>query len=286
MKRNFQRVNIISDVIGEYLINIAKINARGKNSYKKKYLYPSMDFLCPTKAYFNFKYSGGNYLELQVDEDYSYEGERAKENGNKVHECLQEHFKGAKILKLNELTLVDEDKKIKARLDSVVEIKNQLYLVEIKSSKNYSIKLMVDQEAPDIEHQKQIQLYFHLIEKNKHLPEIQEVLQGRPLNKGILYYENKDNQKPTEFLVVKNNIIIEELLNYTDIVWDHINRKQKPEFKYDSESPECLYKCSSQFYKICHGKDRITKKDKEIIEDKGIWGIADARNLAMDEKFF
>lgn len=281
----FNKSTIISDVLGDYLIKTARINARGRGAYQKKYLYPSVDFMCPTKAFFNFKFSGGHYLEVEQDDDYSYENERAKELGNQIHDSIQHHLKEAGVLKLKEFSLIDEERKIKARLDCIVEVKNQLYLVEIKSVKSYPLKIMINDNAPNEEHQKQLQLYFHLIEKNRHLPEIAEILQGRTLNRGILYYEAKDSQKPHEFPIMKNRQAINDILTYADVVWDAVNRKEKPDFKYDPDDANCMYKCSSHYYKLCHGVDKNAKKEKEILEDSGVWGIADARVVSNEEKF-
>lgn len=281
----FNQVNIISSVLKPTVISIAKKNAATWAGRQKVNLSPSIDFMCMKKAYFNFKYSGNAYLEPDESE-FSYENERAKTVGNNFHDFVQGMLTSAGVVRLCETTLTDEDYHIRARLDLVIEINGQLYLVELKSAKQYSVKMMQQDGSPDLEHQKQLQLYFHLYEKNKNKPEIFEVLKGRPITKGILMYEDKDGHKITEFSVNKSKPIIDDLLKYAEILWAHVKAGQEPNFKFEPDSKECMYKCSPRYYELCHGRPKEQMKKKEDIDSSsGLWGISNAREVSGEDKF-
>jgi hypothetical protein len=281
----FNQVNIISPILKSKVIDVAKKNQSAYAGRSKKNLSPSSDYLCMKKSYFNFKFSGNAYMEPS-DDEFSYENERAKEVGNKFHDFIQMTLTNAGVVKLCETTLADEDLHIRARLDLILEIHGQLYLVELKSAKQYSVKLMQQDGSPDLEHQKQLQLYFHLYDKNKNNPDIFEKLQGRPLNKGIILYEDKDGHKITEFAVNRSKLIIDDLIHYSKVLWAHVQAGEEPNFKFEPDSKECLYKCKPQYYLLCHGKSKENfKKKEDITSESGLWGISDARQLSDGDKF-
>lgn len=286
---NFQQVEILGPLLKEKVIDYAKINASSYAGRKKENLSPSIDYMCMTKAYFNFKFSGNGYLEPAKDDEFSYENERAKVVGNQFHEYIQDVLAKIGIVKLCEKTLIDAKNKIKARLDLLVEIKNTLYLVELKSCKSYAMKKMKDNNSPDEEHIKQTQLYFHLLNEMKDDPDIKAILKGRTVTKSIIFYEEKDSHKITEFIVPKNQKMINDLLKYSQILIKHVMEGKEPEFKLAPSSPECMYKCKPEYYKLCHGidRDKVGKNQNIEIpkEASGMWGITDAKNTKQIEKF-
>jgi hypothetical protein len=141
---------------------------------------------------------------------------------------------------------------------------------------------MNDECSPDIEHQKQIQIYFHLLDHMKNDPSIFTHLQGRPVTKGLLLYENKNDHKLMEFVVNKNPTLIKESLDFARIVWNKIQQDKEPKQKFDPESPECLYKCNTKYYQMCHGKPN---PKKEPIQDGDVWGFNSAKMSDKDPKF-
>ena len=284
---SFNIVDIIGPILKKKVIANAKVSASTYAGREKINLSPSQDFMCMTKAYFNFKYSGSGYLTVDPGE-FSYENERAKEVGNKAHEYIQSHLESAKVVLLNEKTLIDEIHKIKARLDLVVEVNGQVYLVELKTAKSYGIKMMVEEGSPDIEHQKQVQLYFHLLDMMKDEPEIKEKLKGRTINNAILLYEAKDDHKITEFFVKRNPAIIKDLLRYADVLHEHVKKGEEPNYKFEPDARECLWKCKPQYYLLCHGKERDLARNKPIIatpKDAPVWGGSEFRQVGNDDKF-
>lgn len=279
MKKRYKKIDYLSKILKNHVIEKSSDISQKRSAWTKKTLSPSVDFMCSRKTFFNLKYTGVHSFPPDK-KDITYENERAKENGNSFHEVTQKRFEEMGIVLLNEYTLEDPDRKIKARIDSLVEIQGEIFLVELKSSKDYSLKMLVDQGAPSEDHQKQLQLYFHLFDVCKDDPKIKEALRGRILNKGLLFYENKNDHSIVEFLVHKDKEIIEKLLSFADNVWISHEKDTAPPVPFQPDSPECLYKCSSAYYNKCHNK---LKPDK--INDTGVWGFADAKKLNNDPKF-
>lgn len=277
----FRIIKTASEVLQKEVIRKAVAEAEARKFYDKKALSPSMDFMCQRKAYYNLTYSGGKHLSVD-QRDISYEGTRAMYVGNVFHDYVQKQFKDAGVLLLNEMPLKDPEYHLSARLDMVIESNNQPWLVELKSSQSYPLKKFVDEGAPDLEHQKQLQLYFHLLAVNANVPEIKAVLKGREVTRGIILYESKNNHELLEFEVNKNQEIIDELLRYSTYVWNRYMKNKVPVVPFDRDSPECLYKCKAQYYEMCHGEKKPTK---EQIKDKNIWGFGSAKEINKDPKF-
>lgn len=268
----FRKTNIITKLLEDNLINSEIKSAEQRFYYYKRTLSPSMDLVCARQAYERIINSGPKTLPINK-KDFSYGNARAKRIGNLIHEDLQKYFQDLGIRRLNETTLEDSDLRIKARIDSLVEINGVFYLVEIKSAKNYPLHIMESDGAPNIEHVKQIQTYFMLLEVNKDKPEIAEVLQGRTVTKGIILYENKDNHKLIEFSVDRDESIINEIRKYATFVWKHVEDRKEPKFKFEPDSYECSY---CPFYEKCHG---MKKPPKEEFQNKNIWGAAHSREV-------
>ena len=276
----FNTTNICSNILKPAVVKKALNEAEAKAFYQKKNLSPSLDFMCVRKAYYNLIYSGGSHLPIDP-KDITYENERAKEIGNNFHEYIQNQLKEAGVLVLNETTLEDTKNKIKARLDCVIEFNQELILVELKSAKSYAIHKFNQDGSPDIEHIKQIGLYFYLLDLNKNEPEIQEILKGRNINRGIIMYESKNDHKIMEFMVNKDDALIKELLRYAKYVWKSYEKKEIPKQKFDPDSSECMYKCSKAYYEMCHGKPKPIKDVGNI----DIWGAANVKESLKDPSF-
>jgi hypothetical protein len=277
---SFQQINICSKILKDHVVKKALNEAEAKAFYQKKNPSPSMDFMCARKAYYNLAYSGGSHLPIDP-KDVTYENERAKVIGNNFHEYIQKQFEDAGVLLLNETTFADTDNKIRARLDCVIEANNEPILVELKSAKSYSMHLFNSDGSPDMEHIKQIQLYFHLLDLNKDEPEIASALKGRTVNRGIILYESKNDHKIMEFMVNRDEALIRELLRYSKYVWKCFDKKEVPKQKFEPDSSECMYKCSTAFYNMCHGKPKPVKDPGEV----NVWGAANVKETNKDPKF-
>ena len=278
----FKQSAIASSILKKYVVAKAMDEAKSRRWVKKNFS-PSVDFMCPRKTFFDFKYSGGSHLEID-ERDFSYEGMRSLYVGNKFHEFIQKQFEDAGVLVMSETTLVDEAHHIRARLDMVIEVKSTLYLVELKSAKSYSIKMMNDANAPDMEHQKQIQLYFHLLDVCKNDSAIYTKLQGRDVQNGLILYENKNDHGLLEFVVNKDRVIINEILEFANYMWKQISANKEPKDKFDPDSFECKYKCRGQYYQMCHGRENPAKPKVQDGNGK-VWGFGSAKKSEKLDDF-
>lgn len=155
---SIRKVNIVKKILENHLIKKAQENQIKSSYYIKQNLSPSTDFVCQKKAYYNIVLNG--IIDAPQNNHLSYKNETAKMVGNDFHNRFQKLLLDTGIRRLNETTLEDKEHKIKGRIDSLIELNGELYLVELKSAKSYPMKIMSDENAPNIEHLKQLNICF------------------------------------------------------------------------------------------------------------------------------
>ena len=164
------------------------------------------------------------------------------ENGTYFHNRMEAIFEDMGIMIAPELPLRDEELCISGRSDAIVwnylrkeddpdgEIitlkdfqgktiyhgpENYVLLVEFKSiSENQYYKLR--KSKPKDEHEQQLQLYFHLT----------------GITNGIVYYENKNNQRHLEYIIKKDDEIIEQVTSRIKRLLDCARKREIPEAEY------------------------------------------------------
>lgn len=164
------------------------------------------------------------------------------ENGTSFHERMEAIFEDMGIMIAPELSLKDEELCISGRSDAIIwnflreedepdgdiitlktpsgEVvyegpENYVLLVEFKSiSENgfYGLRKSKPRDA----HEQQLQLYFELT----------------GIKKGIVYYENKNNQKAVEYIVERDEKIIKEVTDRIRRLLDMARRREIPEPDY------------------------------------------------------
>lgn len=164
------------------------------------------------------------------------------ENGTSFHNRMEAIFEDMGIMIAPELSLRDEELCISGRSDAIIwnflrkeddpdgeiitlrdlrgnEIyhgpENYILLVEFKSiSENgfYGLRKSKPKDA----HEQQLQLYFHLT----------------GITKGIVYYENKNNQKVQEYIIEKDDAIIDGVTSRIKHLLDCARRREIPEPDY------------------------------------------------------
>lgn len=185
------------------------------------------------------------------------------ENGTWFHHRMEKLFKDMGILVAEELSIRDLELKISGRTDAIIwdwdadveaESANvQLYrppvgrektpklvydgpehlikLAEFKSIKASGFQKLKTKPKP--EHVSQLQLYFHLT----------------GLTKGLLYYENKDNQDIKVYEVERDDELIAQILaDIRDLV-AHAERGELPARPYQPIDMPCRW---CDFRHICH----------------------------------
>ena len=170
------------------------------------------------------------------------EGLMIMENGTSFHNRIEHIFEEMGIMIAPELSLKDEELHISGRSDAIVwnylkeedepdgeEItlidpsgkviykgpENYVLLVEFKSiSENGYEKLKVSK--PKQEHEDQLQLYFYLT----------------GITKGMVYYENKNNQKVKEYIIERDEERIDFIVKRIRRLIEMVKNKEVPEPEY------------------------------------------------------
>lgn len=189
------------------------------------------------------------------------------ENGTYFHERMEDLFERMNIMIAPELVLKHEDLRISARSDAIiwnflrgedepdgeviqlhrqVEVdgekqvdeegnpvleciyegpQNDVLIVEFKSAKDKSYHDYTPKTKPQGKHEMQLQLYFYMT----------------GIRKGLVYYENKNDQNQKYFIVEYNQKIIDELIADIQFVIEYVDKKELPDREYQPVDFECRW---------------------------------------------
>jgi len=165
------------------------VNHHYREQYKKqtrpmRKLHPSTIGMCQRKIVFDML-----MVPKNMPEDRAL---RIFENGHSMHHRYETLFSDMGILVQREMKLEFED--ISGHTDAwirIYSIENPVgtnYLIELKSASSKSFEWMVKNNTPKKEHRDQLMFYLHLVQK-----------MGLPIQKGIIFVENKDTQEVWEY---------------------------------------------------------------------------------------
>lgn len=155
--------------------------------------------------------------------------------GDSMHERYQRYFAKMGILVAKELPLNQESKnprtarlcrryRIRGRLDAIVRIKKELYVVELKSARESSY-LRMAAGRPYEPYRDQLQLYMYLT----------------GIGRGIILVENKNDQQRLEFPEEIDRRRVASLLNKISRINRHVLSLTLPEREHEKNSFECRY---------------------------------------------
>lgn len=162
-------------------------------------------------------------------------------NGNDVHDRYEKYFEWAGILTKSEEVLLDNDIRVKGRLDDLINIDGRDYIVEIKSMNSIPYSKLT---KPKKEHILQLTLYMHI----------------KGIHEGYLTYEGKNDQEHRSFYITYDPKVLKYLFDTIDSIL-----KTSKEHKL---MPEKLQSCSScPFYKYC----KAGKLPEELIKFEIDW---------------
>ncbi len=167
---------------------------------------------CPRAIWFAMK----KYPKKEVDARVM----RIFEHGNYTHMRIMSALYSLGLVTASEIGIPD-NQMIHGRADAIVNIDGELYVVEIKSVNSMRFK----KAEADQDHIKQLQLYLYFFK----------------IKKGILIYENKDNQEIKEFMIEYNEPLVKKLFSDFNILKDKIGMNQVPEIPDDLEDWRCEY---------------------------------------------
>ncbi len=196
---------MITELIDEFYKN--KQSNRGKVAF-----YATDSGKCPRAIYFAMK----NYPKKESDARTM----RIFEHGDHTHMRIM-----AVLFSLGLVTAVEvgipENELIHGRADAIISFKGEPYVVEIKSVNSIKFK----KGEPDKDHVKQLQIYLYFFK----------------IKKGILIYENKDNQDLKEFLIESNEEVVKNSISFFNILKENVEKSIIPGIPKDIEDWRCDY---------------------------------------------
>lgn len=217
------------------------INNHNREQYKKqtrpmRKLHPSTIGMCQRKIVFDM---------LMVPKELPNERlMRIFDNGHSLHHRYEELFGQMGILVQNEMKLEFDD--ISGHTDAWIQVYSlenptgQNYLVELKSAFSKSFEWMVKNNRPKKEHRDQLMFYLYLVQK-----------MGLPINKGIIFVENKDTQEIWEYELEYDPVLGQQLADKGDWCISLAKERQMP--KIPPQHTPSYYKCSICDYNFyCH----------------------------------
>jgi hypothetical protein len=162
-------------------------------------LHKPVDYLF--KAY--FEGNDGNAFDPRVL--------RVFDNGHQVHDRLQKYLHNIGILKELEVPIENKEYEIRGHTDGILEIESKTGVLEIKSINSMGFYSLYQ---PKNDHLIQINIYMFCLD----------------IPRGLLLYENKDNQELKEFFVKQDPLILNPILDKIRIVQGMI-QKGSPKLK-------------------------------------------------------
>lgn len=206
-----QKVKIVTDAIDTYLQSRDTSEGRATGCF-----HPSELHQCPRKIY-------DSYMGIKLHSGMSEPRlQRVADNGHGVHARIQAYLRESGLLVDDEVAVHDEELQICGHCDGIIRghisKDDNLGVLEIKSINETGFRNLF---KPKPEHVGQVSLYMFLLD----------------LKWGCLLYENKNDQRLTEFFIEYDKRNVLPLLDKIRLVKKYI-RIQKPPPK-DKSFPFC-----------------------------------------------
>lgn len=187
--------------------------AKQSRAKERKYFYVTDVAQCPRNIWYSFK----NYPKAEAEPRVL----RIMHNGDFVHKRLGEVLVAEGMIKELEKPIPENDL-FHGRVDAIIALDNEDYIVDFKSINATKFRML---EAPQEDHEDQVQLYLHYFN----------------MKKGALIYECKNTQDIKEFTFVYNPSRVKELLERFHILKYQIETNMLPEVPLWVEQWRCSY---------------------------------------------
>ncbi len=209
-----------------------------KEERERAHFYITDSGKCPRAVYFQFK----KYPKKELDAIFL----RKMHQGDHVHMRTMEVLISLGIVKAIEIEIPPQEI-INGRADAILNIDNEPYVLEIKSINDFGFKKL---SKPDEDHYKQIQLYMHYFK----------------INKGIILYENKDNQELKEFKIEYDSGLVEFVLYKLKELKQNIDNNLLPKVPESIMTGSESWKCSYCPYVESCSKESEKENDQRNVE--------------------
>ncbi|UCD20813.1 MAG: Dna2/Cas4 domain-containing protein [archaeon] len=167
---------------------------------------------CPRAVWFSLK----NYPKKPITARVM----RIFEHGDYTHMRIMGALFSLGLVKAVEIQIPDNEF-IHGRADAIITLDNEPAILEIKSINSFKFK----NTKPEKDHVLQLQLYLHYFK----------------LKKGVLIYENKDNQELKEYVIHYDEKLVNELLTGFKGIKKHADENKPPIIPEDLEEWRCNY---------------------------------------------
>ncbi len=232
-----------------------------KGMYDKKNLYASDLSSCHRKVFLSFGHK--KYLKQSDYIAEAFKTIKAKRTGEVLHADFMKILKEIGFLVEAELPIVDPEYFTSCRLDAVIRVNKEYYIVEFKTSSEYSYEKYNSEGEPLLEHYYQLQWYFDIYERYKDKNEkLSKTFFGTPITKGYIVYENKNNHDFCWFPIRKNDSAIKKLREEARKLKQEIDSNILPERGYEKEDWHCKF---CQYFNFCYPEEQ---KNKILIQEE------------------
>ena len=197
---------------------------------------------CARAVYFQFKKYPKKEMEARIL--------RLMSHGDYTHMRIMSVLFSLGLVKAAEIEIPKQEI-VNGRADAIVSLKNEIYILEIKSINRTKFAVL---KQPDLDHIKQVQLYLHYFN----------------IAKGILLYECKDTQDIKEFFLDYDKELVNKLLNSFDKLKKEIDENKIPEIPEDLEAWKCGY---CPYLEECKKHGGPKKKDSSRYKEREVQSI-------------
>jgi len=186
---------------------------------ERDYFYVSEVCDCPRKIFFKIKHAEKEPLDPRVN--------RIFRNGDHVHIRLMSVLYSLGLVVASEIE-IPKDELFHGKADAIISIDNESHVVEIKSMNPF---IFQKNNQPCIDHAAQLQLYLYYFN----------------IPKGIILVESKGNQELKEFIIQKDEKLVEKILTvFKELKLKIMNNELPPipdksNWEYD-KCQYCVYK--------------------------------------------
>ena len=139
------------------------------------------------------------YFDGEPEVDHSSQLLRVFDNGHDVHKRIQKYLRELGLLKEIECPVENREYEIRGHADGILEIDGKKGVLEIKSINSRGFYGLFE---PDERHLIQANVYMFCLE----------------IPRGVILYENKDNQGLKEFLVKQDPKVLRPVLEKIKLV--------------------------------------------------------------------
>ncbi|MBI4833636.1 MAG: Dna2/Cas4 domain-containing protein [Planctomycetes bacterium] len=172
---------------------------------------------------------------------YQWRGEKIKSpngrlffifaDGNLHHELIVKQLEEAGVtVTMKEAPLRDTERNISGKLDALIKMDNNYYVLEIKSISRRGFDEVMRLGAKE-EHVLQLQLYLYYVQNIFKINAKQ----------GIILYKNKDTSHFADFPIDYDETYVQGFFNQLKVLETHVKEQSLPDRPYERDDWHCSY---------------------------------------------